>query len=150
MKVHTRIIRAILTMTVITSSWLQGQQKSSVPVNDEDIVVTSLTEMPYPLGARLTPATEGVVVVRVKLDDEGRVMSSEAISGSRKLIPDCLANVNKWRFRPTPSKEAVVVYEFRMDGVCSRGSHFSFREPNIAVVTGCYFGSSSSPSLSPQ
>jgi hypothetical protein len=131
------------------SSFALAQKAQEEIVNDEDIIVASLTEMEYPSFARLAPHTEGVVVVRVRVDDEGKVISSQAISGPKTLLEACLANAMKWRFHPNSKKLAVIIYEFRIDGFCSKGSHFTFRQPNFAAVTGCRFGESTSPGISP-
>lgn len=70
----------------------------------------------YPLRARLAQ-TQGVVVVRVKLDSEGKVVSSAAISGAKSLIRECLSNSKKWLFRPNPDAAAVIVYQFKIEGL---------------------------------
>jgi TonB family protein len=109
-------------------------------VRDEDIKTVDFAELRYPLGARLSHV-QGVVVVRVKLDANGHVTDSEAVSGAKSLIADCLANSKKWLFQPNPKKEVVLVYEFRIDrGLCHGGnvaSQFVFREPNFASITSC-------------
>jgi|SRR5581483_6130749 len=94
--------------------------------------------MKYPPLARAA-RIQGTVVVRVILEDAGTVKEAEPISGAELLIPDCLTNVKKWRFRPNPRKTAVIVYEFRMPGgECNSVSGlFMFRGPNLATIIGC-------------
>jgi|SRR5581483_9964218 len=93
--------------------------------------------MKYPLAAQLKQ-TQGVVVVRAELDEQGNVVSSTAISGAEKLVPDSVQNIKQWRFRPTPQKAAIVVYDFRIEGWCNNvTSHFVFRDPNIVSIRGC-------------
>ncbi len=105
---------------------------------DEDVKVLSFEELRYPLAARLAHV-QGIVVVRVKRDDAGKVVSSAAISGAKTLMPDSLPNSKKWRFQPNQEKTAVIVYGFRIDGLCYSGMNgqFIFRPPNIAAVTSC-------------
>src|SRR5262249_2601824 len=104
-----------------------------------DIAVKSFEEMPYPPIARQA-RIQGTVVVSLKLDGEGRVTSTGAISGAKLLIPDSLSNARKWRFSPNPNRVAILIYEFKLaEGVCNHEtSHlFVFREPNRVSVVGC-------------
>lgn len=143
------VILGFLLLCGAASGYVVAQQSPrSETVRNEDIYVASLAEMPYPAGARLA-RKEGIVVVRVKFDGEGKVTAAEAISGPKELIIDSLANAKKWRFHPNSAKTAVVIYQFRIDGLCASGSHFIFREPNIASITGCNFGDSAAPGISP-
>lgn len=113
---------------------LQAQQNETL--YDKDIKVVDFVELSYPPLGR-TAHIEGVVVVRVRLDDHGEVLNAVAISGSDILIPDCLANVKKWRFRPNAQNAAVIVYNFRMIAGTSVSeiSQFSFQRPNLATIT---------------
>jgi TonB family protein len=107
--------------------------------NDECISVSSFEEMHYPALARAAHR-ESMVVVQVKLDDDGKVVSARAISGSKMLISDTLSNVRKWRFHPNSNKTAVVIYDFHLvEGRCDLGRNglFVFREPNVATITTC-------------
>ena len=124
-------------LLVLTTGHACGQQEQTV--NDEDIIVSSSEAMQYPALAHAA-RREGVVVLQVKMDDDGKVVSARAISGSKMLIPDTLANVVKWRFRPNSNKTAVVIYEFHLvEGKCDLGRHgqFAFRGANVATVTAC-------------
>jgi hypothetical protein len=62
-----------------------------------------------------------VVVVRVTLDQDGRVRDSAAISGPESLIADCIANSKKWRFQAGSGKTAVILYQFKIEGLCISG-----------------------------
>lgn len=131
---RTLIAIGLLVLTVSRSS---GQQEQAA--NDEGISVSSFEEMHYPALAR-TAHRESMVVVQVKLDDNGKVVSASAISGSKMLIPDTLANVRKWRFHPISNKTAVIIYDFHfVEGKCSLGRNgsFVFRQPNVATITTC-------------
>lgn len=84
---------------------------------------------------------QGAVVVKVTLDDDGKVASAFAISGNKTLIPDTLANAKRWRFKSNPQKSAVIVYEFRLtEGTCHDNSHSLFQliHPNFASITARY------------
>src|SRR5260370_162857 len=102
-------------------------------VKDKDIHVTHYEEMNYPALGR-TARVDGVVVVQVKLDSEGRVEDADAISGNDVLVPDTLANVKKWRFPPNAQKTAVVVYNFTLEGGCYQPDTFTLEGRNLAVV----------------
>jgi Gram-negative bacterial TonB protein C-terminal len=112
---------------------LHGQD---APVLDETVVPVHVEPLTYPVAARVTRA-HGAVVVRVHLDNNGKVVSSAAVSGAKSLIPDCISNAKKWAFRPSESKEVIIVYEFTIKGLCQHpcASQFLFTPPNIATVT---------------
>jgi hypothetical protein len=105
---------------------------------NETIAPTYFEELSYPLAARLTH-TVGTVIILVKLGNKGEVLSSTAISGSKNLISDCLANAKRWRFQPNARKTAIIVYRFKIEGLCNLPckSHFQFEPPNfVTIVTG--------------
>ena len=106
------------------------------PLPEDAVVVSFDDTLTYPLAARLAHV-QGVVVVHVSLGDDGRVVSSEAISGVKSLTPDCLINSKKWRFQPNPAKTAVIVYDFRFKGLCNGlcASQFLFHPPNFVSIT---------------
>jgi len=69
----TRILIA-LGLLVLMVSGSSAQQEQTV--NDEDISVSSFEEMRYPALASAA-GREGTVVVKVKLDDHGYVVSAK-------------------------------------------------------------------------
>ena len=71
------------------------------PVMDEMVKPAYFEALEYPLTAPLAQ-TQGVVVVRVKLDSEGKVVSSVAISGAKSLIRECLSNSKKMALSAEP------------------------------------------------
>jgi len=93
-------------------------------------------EINYPLVARLKHI-QGVVVVKVKLDDNGVVVSAAAVSGAKDLIQDSLLNAKKWLFQPNTDKTAIIVYHFKIEGLCKLpcASQFKFSPPNSATIT---------------
>lgn len=138
MKATIRCSLLGVTILLFTSfSAIRAKQERTIW--DEDVKIMDFEELRYPLSARLSHV-QGVVAVKVTLDDRGKVVDSVAISGAKSLIPDSVANAKKWRFRPSSQKEAVIVYQFRIDdGLCHgvASSHFVFRPPNFATITSC-------------
>jgi TonB family protein len=136
MKMTIRAALAISLLAVAAQVRVQAQQDTTI--RDEDIKVLDFESLKYPVLA-LQTNYQGVVVVRVKLDSDGKVAEATAISGHKLLIPDCLANAKKWRFQPNASHAAVIVYNFRIRYVrCkSAGRFFTLETPNFATITGC-------------
>lgn len=93
-------------------------------------------EMTFPLNARLTH-TEGTVVILANLNEQGRVIASTALSGAKALIPEAVSNSKRWRFQPNSRKSVILVYVFRIEGVCHLPcrSQFLFHPPNLATIT---------------
>lgn len=147
----TRLIKITTFLLVLLPciSLSAKEDRASAVIGDDNIYVASITEMKYPPAARMA-RTEGVVVVRAQLNADGRVTSAEAISGPTALLKDSLSNIKKWRFHKQGADGVVVVYECRMEGYCFEGSHFTFKKPNVAIVSGCNFGDSTTPGISPE
>jgi TonB family protein len=128
----------VLAVVLLSSSYAASTAQRGNLVNDEDLKVVHFEDLRYPPAARMERA-EGAVVVRVKLDEKGNVVESEAISGAKLLIPESLANAKKWSFQPNFEKAAVIVYNFRLSlGYCHTiTSQFTFQPPNFATITSC-------------
>jgi TonB family protein len=95
--------------------------------------------MYYPPTAQAI-SKEGLVVVNLKLDMDGNVVDAEALSGSVPLVRDSLDNSRKWRFKPNSQKAAVLVYNYRIVGMCldnTEPAQFKLDQPNFVSVTGC-------------
>jgi len=104
-----------------------------------DATLSTFEDLAYPATARVA-RVQGVVVVEVKLDDKGNVVSASALSGPKPLIADSVSNAKKWKFKANFRKAAIIVYEFRLDdGACHDASHslFLLRYPNFATITAC-------------
>jgi hypothetical protein len=131
---------AMVVLAIASSLWLAQQGEQKGPVEDESISVVSYQDMNYPVVARVGHS-QGVVVVQVALDNEGKVASSTPLSGPKALIPDAVSNAGKWRFRPNREKRAVIIYDFQLvAGQCDttkNGTLFVFRAPNVASVVSC-------------
>jgi len=118
---------------LIAAGLLAGQES---PLSSENVVPVHFEPISYPLAARFGHVS-GVVVVRLHLDDEGHPVSAEAIYGDAKLTGDCISNAKKWQFRPNREHAAVIVYDFRIEGLCQMPcpGQFQFRPPNLAIIT---------------
>lgn len=106
-------------------------------IYDGDIKVVDMQELKYP---SFVAGGQGLVVVRVTLDNQGHVADATALSGPLILIRPSIENVKKWRFEPNSEKAAIIVYEFRVEGYCTFGtwsSQMIFYPPNFAVITAC-------------
>ncbi len=138
-KIHIQILILGLTAVLCSSARAQQPQVQAL-INYKDVEVVDFEEMKYPLLAQYAPdQSEGVVVVQVTLDDEGRIADAKAISGNFLLVPETLANIKKWHFRSTGGKTAIIVYNFRkIAGEChSSSSVFTLQRPNFVTVLGC-------------
>ncbi len=127
-----------LALGLLAMSPLRAQQDATI--NDKDMSVIDFDDLQYPSFARQA-MIQGVVVVRAKLDNDGKVVDAIAISGHDKLIPDCLVNAKKWRFQPNARRAAIIVYNFRMPyAACKSETLVSFsilQAPNFVTVTAC-------------
>ena len=105
-------------------------------IRDEDIHPLSFVEMTYPIGARLRHI-QGVVVIKLALRDDGTVSSGWVVAGAQGLAEESLANAKKWKFRANSLLAAVIVYNFKIEGLCNSPcpSQFRFSPPNIATIT---------------
>jgi hypothetical protein len=76
-------------------------------------------------------------VVRLNLDDCGKVSDVRAISGQEILTERAMANARKWQFEPNSRKAAVLVYNFRIATGFCHSSFSIFEPPNFITVTAC-------------
>jgi TonB family protein len=102
-------------------------------------VVTHFTSIAYPADAA-SRLVEGIVVVRAYLDEAGKVLRAEAVSGAAPLLSETLDDIRQWRFQPSDSRIAVVVINFKISPVsCETTSdQFVFEENNFVTVTTCW------------
>lgn len=131
MVVAMRIPFGLLLLAIAFS--LVGQDQ---PILNEDIGIVDFEPLDYPRIAALA-RIQGVVVVRVKVDSDGKVVSAAAISGPKLLIDDTLSNARTWHFQPKKSRDVVIVYNFKIEGICKGtcASSFIFSPPNLATIT---------------
>ena len=126
------------SVCVLLAGLAAGTGAGTAQILNESIRTQHFEDLAYPLAARLTHV-QGIVVVRVQLDDEGRVTTATAISGPKALISGSIANAGKWRFQPNSERAAVIIYRFKFDGLCNLPctSQSRFEPPNfITVITG--------------
>ena len=130
---------AILVFSLGRLCLSADQDNKDQPPTVEGTIVTSFVEVSYPPLARMA-RIQGPVVVRVTLDDAGKVVAADVIIGHPLLVRAVLPNARKWRFRPDRTKTALIFYDFQlMEGTCgdSRSQIFVFRPSNMASVISC-------------
>jgi outer membrane biosynthesis protein TonB len=139
MRIHARTIVLSIALPVLAALSGALAQKGGT-IADKDINVVDYVDLSYPPIAVLAHV-QGVVVVRLKLDDQGKVLDAEALSGTPLLTGPSVDNAKKWRFEPNSQKAAVIVYNFRIEGDCHYSSGSSsqviFYPPNLAAITAC-------------
>ena len=114
-----------------------GAQEVEEPILDQNIKMAYFEALTYPRLARAA-RIQGVVVVRVQISASGQVTSATALSGPKMLIDDSVANAKKWRFE-TKGKTGILVYIFKLDGLCGSpcSTSTSVTPPNIVnLVSG--------------
>lgn len=99
-KQHSVLVLSLLTFLIGRSvSQQHAVPESQSPLNPGDLRVVHFEEMKYPEIAQRAPyPPEGVVIVKVGLDEQGKVSEAKLISGNPILVPDTLANIRKWQF----------------------------------------------------
>lgn len=140
---NQRLFLLLSFLTCLQGTCLSQQHElpaAEAPLNPGDINVVHFEEMKYPEIARRAPyPPEGVVVIQIGLDEEGKVSEAKLISGNPLLVPETLANIKRWRFSSTKAKTGIIVYNFRrMLGQCgSLTSLFALQYQNFVTVMGC-------------
>jgi hypothetical protein len=122
---------------------IAGMGRGAPPMAKGDyppvLSVKTFQDLAYPAPA-LQAKTQGAVVIEATLDGDGNILAVSALSGSKLLIPDCLANAKKWKFYPSPDSIGIIVYDFEIkDGECHDPSRSLFQlfRPNLALITAC-------------
>jgi len=137
MRVMVHIGLMILAISCVCLGMaVEIKDKDEVPTGGD---VTGFEDLAYPEPA-LAAKTQGVVVIEATLDGDGNILAVSALSGSRLLVPDCLANAKKWKFFPNPDKMGIIVYDFEIkNGGCHDASRslFQLLPPNLATITAC-------------
>ena len=131
-------------MVTITACWPESpastgskaeiDQELPAMINDKEMEVIDYEEMKYPK-LPLLILIRGIVVVQASLKEDGTVSDAFPLFGSELLIPDCLSNIKKWRFRPN-AKRAVVTYQFKItDEIAPEKQELTiFHSPNLMTV----------------
>jgi TonB family protein len=127
----------LLLGLTLANAPLSAPAQTDATISDSDMRVVDFQELKYPAIAVNSP---GVVVVRLALDERGKVTSARVLSGDPFLIPSVVENTKTWRFEPNSQKAAIVVYNFRIEGFCLAdkfSSQMIFYPPNFVTVIGC-------------
>jgi TonB family protein len=138
MKILTRAVAASMTLLLLASVGYTEETQTS-RISDSEIRVISYEAMNYPPLA-LQTRVQGVVVVLLKLDKEGRVVEASALSGSDLLVDSCLTDAKKWKFQPNAKQKVIIVFNFRLSysfGCESKSSLFTLDYPNLVNVLDC-------------
>jgi TonB family protein len=131
------VITALLVLHIVRC--IPALAQAGNTIYGKDVQVIQFEDVAYPSVAQ-TGRMEGVVVVRVKLDTEGKVVAAETIYGDEVFVHTSIENAKQWQFRPNSQSAAIIVYRFRIEGVCHPGlrlSLTSFHPPNYVSVVGC-------------
>jgi TonB-like protein len=128
----------VIAFLVVCSSSFAGPQRDQSIADRGDVNVVSFQEMEYPHLPYYTHL-QGVVAVRVKLDEQGKVLDAVAISGLPLLAAASVENVKKWLFEPNATKAALIIYNYKiLDGRCNHDSSlFILQGANVATVLAC-------------
>ena len=138
MKTLTRAVASSMTLLLL-GSISYAEEKQSTRIKDSEIRVFSYQAMNYPPLA-LQTRVQGVVVVLLKLDNEGSVVDASALSGSDLLVDSCLASAKKWKFQPNANHKVIIVFNFRLSyafGCEPESSLFTLDYPNFVSVLDC-------------
>lgn len=136
---ETSVVARILRVFIALSCAMAVQAGT---IDNKDIHVVDYEDMYFPALAFMA-RIQGVVVVQVKLDNQGKVTDSEALSGPAFLTQGSAENARKWKFEPNSEKAAIIVYSFRIEGDCHPASNGGFTSqmiffpPNFAKITAC-------------
>jgi hypothetical protein len=124
---------------IILSSFKGMSSAPDTTVYDKDMRVVSFENLSYPPIAH-SANIQGVVVIRAMLDDQGNVLEASPISGAELLISSAVTNAKKWRFESNSKRAAILVYDFRIEGVCrdnTEPGQSIYHPPNFTTIRTC-------------
>lgn len=130
---------ALLVGSLMLVLFASGVGAQNEPISDKDINVLHFEELRYPRLA-LETRIRGLVVIRAKLDKEGRVADAQAISGHPILVSGSLENIKKWRFQPNKQGAVVIIYNFRvLEASCAETNQqfFTLELQNLVTISAC-------------
>lgn len=140
MKINTPRGITLCLVALIGFTHCSFAQQPSKLIEDKDVRVLHYEDLPYPVFAQMNH-TQGVVVLKLSLDENGKVVDATALSGAPILIQATIRNAEQWRFSPNSENAAIIVYNFRIGGTgCQRHSPYSqmtFEPPNFVTITNC-------------
>ena len=99
----------VVTFTTVNSTNIQADSKKTVTTVDKDPVRIGEGQLrsqainksipPYPKKAQ-DEKIEGDVVIDVTIDEQGKVISTKASSGSEVFVSGCEEAAKEWTFNP--------------------------------------------------
>jgi hypothetical protein len=133
------IFLTILLAGMCTFVYARPQQDEMI--EDKDINVVAFEDVQYPPLAHIAHV-QGIVVVKVGLNDRGQVVNATVLSGNFILRAVSVENAKKWVFGPPAKKTAIIVYNYKIfEGRCNHDSTlFVLQGNNIASVMTCAGG----------
>jgi Gram-negative bacterial TonB protein C-terminal len=126
-----------LTASVFATTCARAQQQQTI--FDKDIQVLKLTNPVYPAIAH-TAHIEGVVVVRVSLDDKGSVTDATALSGPKFLIPASIDSAKASQYKRNPERAVIMVYRYVFSAPAREPNHdlVVLYRPNFVTIRAGY------------
>lgn len=124
---------------IMLNSFKGMSSAADTTIYDKEVRVVSFEDLSYPAIAH-SANIQGVVVLRVTLDDQGKVLEAFPVSGAEPLISSVVANAKKWRFEPNPKRAAILVYDFRIEGTCrdnTESGQSLYHWPNFTTIRAC-------------
>jgi TonB family protein len=111
-------------------------QATSTAASSKQIIVLHFERQVYPLYARLR-AISGVVILKASIDSAGLVDRVAVLQGPEALREDAAKNLKRWRFAQPRQADVLVVYWFRISGLCEPPceSNYEFFPPNLAIIS---------------
>jgi len=116
---------------------LNGQSEGDErPIPKQNVEVLHFEPLTYPLFARVR-SIQGIAVLKAIIDSGGKVSDVKVLSAPEALQQDAVNNLRQWRFSSPRGGWAIVVYWFRISGVCEPPcrSGFEVHPPNLVIVT---------------
>jgi TonB family protein len=117
---------------------LPRQENQDQTIRDQDIHIVHFEPVNYPHLARQT-RIEGVVVVRVALDADGKVTDAVALSGHSLFDSRQRRECQKMAFQIAAQHAATIIYNFKIY-LCKSSSappKPAFHPPNSISATAC-------------
>jgi Gram-negative bacterial TonB protein C-terminal len=127
-------IQAIVSSPMLTPAYTQ--QFESVKTLGGPIEVLHFERQSYPLYARVR-SISGVIILKATVNSTGSVSRVIVLQGPEALREESVKNLKHWRFAQPRPGDVIVVYWFRISGICEPPcqSGYEFYPPNLAVIT---------------
>lgn len=137
-----KLLTIFLTISLTAMcAFAYAQSRQDETTEDKDINVVAFEDVQYPPLAH-NAHIQGMVVVKVGLNDRGEVVNATALSGHLLLAAVSVDNAKKWVFSPTAKQTAIIVYNYKIvEGRCNHDSTlFILQGKNVATVLACAGG----------